>query len=170
MLPHNSFLATGVGQPKVGLSRLHVSAESQQILGTLQELLQAHYSTALPGVVVDIDHDCLCAQLRTLARRWCLSSKAVLQELFALRGGALILAFLSLLKHPSVRAFLRSASFYMFYLGQFLWENSVLLVRLVAWLGATSEASSGVYLGPLALPTGFLSPFVILVARGRQHP
>ena len=95
--------------PMWSILELNVSAESKQILGTLQELLQAHYLTAHPGVVVEIDHDCLRAQLKIRARKWYLSSKAVLQELFALRGGGLILAFLSLLKQTSVRAFFRSS-------------------------------------------------------------
>ena len=108
--------------PVWSILELNVSAESQQILDTLQELVQAHYLTAHQGVVVEIDHDCLRAQLKILVRRWYLSSKAVLQELFALRGGGLILAFLSLLEQPSVRAFLRSAGFY-------IWET------LCSWIG-----------------------------------
>ena len=60
--------------PMWSILELHVSAESQHILGTLQELLQAHYLTAQPGVVVEIDHDCLRAQLKILVRRCYLSS------------------------------------------------------------------------------------------------
>ena len=80
--------------PVWSILELNVSAESQQILETLRGLLQAHFLTTSPGVMVEIEYDCLQAQLRIMFRKWYLSSKAILQEFFALRGVDLLWRFL----------------------------------------------------------------------------
>lgn len=72
--------------PVWSILELNVSAESQQILESLRGLLQVHFLTTSPGMVVEVDHDCTRAQLRIMFRKWYLSSKAILQEFFALRG------------------------------------------------------------------------------------